>query len=232
VSANHSGLAHHFENLEQQREAATLGMWLFLATELLLFGGVFLGYTVYRHAYPNEWAAGSHELMVVIGAINTIVLLTSSLTMALAVHAAQTGKRQRLLLCLVLTAVLGAAFLGIKAYEYYVDYQEGLVPQLNFKTQEEWTKIGKEMHPPRAVDAQKVKLFFMFYYIMTGIHAVHLIIGIVIMLVLLLLARRNFFTSLYYDPVEVGGLYWHFVDVIWIFLLPLLYLVSSRVGGH
>jgi len=231
LATDHSGLAHHFENLEQQREAATLGMWLFLATELLLFGGLFLGYTVYRHAYPNEWAAASHELSVVIGGINTIVLLTSSLTMALAVHAAQTGKNKRLLLCLGLTAALGATFLGIKACEYYIDYQEGLVPQLNFKSQADWTKAGEEMHPPRPVDGQKVKLFYMFYYIMTGIHAVHLIIGIGIMLVLMLLVRRNVFTPLYYDPIEVGGLYWHFVDVIWIFLLPLLYLVSSRGGG-
>ena len=191
MSANHSGLAHHFENLEQQREAATLGMWLFLATELLIFGGLFLGYAVYRHAYPNEWAAASHELSVVIGGINTIVLLTSSLTMALAVRAAQVGRRNQLMLCLALTALLGATFLGIKAYEYYVDYEEALVPRLQFKTQEEWTRIGAEMHPARPLEARKLELFYMFYYIMTGLHAVHLIIGIALMLVLMLLARAG-----------------------------------------
>jgi cytochrome c oxidase subunit 3 len=229
LSANHSGLAHHFENLEQQREAATLGMWLFLATELMLFGGLFLGYTIYRLAYPNEWAAASHALNVVIGGINTLVLLTSSLTMALAVHAAQLGHRQRLVLCLGLTALLGAAFLGIKAYEYYVDYVERLMPPGWFDPAD-WRHGGE--HAPHTegvhLDPQKVKLFYMFYYIMTGIHAVHLIIGIAIMLVLMMLARRDSFSPLYYEPVEVGGLYWHFVDVIWIFLLPLLYLVASR----
>jgi cytochrome c oxidase subunit 3 len=230
LSVEHSGLAHHFENLEQQRETATLGMWLFLATELLLFGGLFLGYIVFRHEYPNEWAAGSHELLVEIGGINTLVLLTSSLTMALAVHAAQLGQRRRVLVCLGLTALLGAAFLGIKAYEYYVDYREGLVPWLDsFKPQARWTDLGEKMHPRREVAAPKVKLFFLLYYIMTGVHAVHLIIGIGIMLVLMLLVRRGRFSPQYYDPIEVGGLYWHFVDVIWIFLLPLLYLVSSRV---
>jgi cytochrome c oxidase subunit 3 len=233
LSANHSALAHHFENLDQQREAATLGMWLFLATELLLFGGLFLGYTVYRYGYPDEWAAASHALRVDIGAINTIVLLTSSLTMALAVHGAQTGNRKQLVGCLALTAALGTAFLGIKAYEYYVDYEERLVPQLNFDPHD-WAVGGEHnrLSPPRRLDPQRVQLFYMFYYIMTGIHAVHLIIGVTIMLVLMALARRNWFTPQAYDPIEVGGLYWHFVDVIWIFLLPLLYLVASRVGGH
>jgi cytochrome c oxidase subunit III len=233
VSANHAGLAHHFENLEQQHEAATLGMWLFLATELLIFGGLFLGYTVYRLAYPNEWAAASHALVVEIGAINTIVLLTSSLTMALGVRAAQVGNRRQLLVCLGLTALLGATFLGIKAYEYYVDYTERLVPNLAFEARD-WAQGGEHApaDPHISLDPAKVQLFFMFYYIMTGIHAVHLIIGIALMLVLMLLARRDLFSPLYYDPIEVGGLYWHFVDVIWIFLLPLLYLVASRSVGH
>jgi cytochrome c oxidase subunit 3 len=231
MSPNHAGLAHHFENLDQQRETATLGMWLFLTTELMLFGGLFLGYTVYRWAYPNEWAAGSHALRVDIGAINTIVLLTSSLTMALAVHGVRTGKRVQLLWCLALTAALGTTFLVIKAYEYYVDYEEKLVPRLRFEP-EEWIERGKAMVPPRYLDPQRVELFYLFYYIMTGVHAVHLIVGISVILVLLLLARRSFFTPHYYDPIEVGGLYWHFIDVIWIFLLPLLYLVASRAGGH
>jgi cytochrome c oxidase subunit 3 len=232
LSAEHAGLAHHFENLEQQRDAATLGMWLFLATELLLFGGIFVGYTAYRYQFPAEWAAGSEELSVWIGGINTLVLLTSSLTMALGVHFAQTGDRQRLIWCLGLTVALGGVFLGVKAYEYSVDYEEGLMPWLDsFKSQGEWQRIGEEMHPRRVVTAEKVKLFYMFYYIMTGLHAVHLVIGMAILLVLMALARRDLFTPLYYDPIEIGGLYWHFVDVIWIFLFPLLYLVASRVGG-
>jgi cytochrome c oxidase subunit 3 len=224
---NEAHLAHHFESLEQQHESATLGMWLFLGTELMVFGGLFTGYTVYRWMYPNAFAAGSGHLNVWFGGVNTLVLLTSSLTMALAVHAAQTGRRDRLLWCLALTAALGTAFLVIKGFEYHADYVDKLVPKLAFDDAEWVAPEGA-----RALEAeffpQRVQLFLMFYYIMTGLHAVHLIIGIGILLVLCAVARRGRFTPDYYSPVEVGGLYWHFVDVIWIFLLPLLYLI----GGH
>jgi cytochrome c oxidase subunit 3 len=223
LSANPSGLAHHFDDLEQQHEAANLGMWAFLATEVMFFGVLFTGYIIYRSdpkMAPSFESASAH-LNVWIGGINTVVLLTSSLTMALGVHAAQLGRRRALVTLLGLTALLGAAFLGFKAVEYYLDYREKLVPGLAFEDQE-WTRLGPDIQP------QYVKLFLSFYYIMTGLHAIHLIIGICIMLVLMRLAGRGRFTPEHYSPVEVGGLYWHFVDVIWIFLLPLLYLIGTH----
>jgi cytochrome c oxidase subunit 3 len=238
ASAEHDVLAHHFENLEQQHDAASLGMWAFLATEVMVFGGLFTGYTVYRWLYPEAFATASRHLNVWFGGVNTLVLLTSSLTMVLGVHAAQTGRRQALVRCLLLTALLGTAFLVIKGFEYYGDYVDNLIPGLAFD-ESEWqpparvSGEGKAGTPQvraeeGALFPQRVKLFFVFYYVMTGLHALHLIIGIGIMLVLTLLAWRGRFTGEYYFPVDVGGLYWHFVDVIWIFLLPLLYLVGSR----
>jgi cytochrome c oxidase subunit 3 len=217
--ADDSVLAHHFEDLGQQHEAATLGMWVFLATELMVFGGLFAGYTVFRVYYPNEFEAGSRALNVYFGGVNTVVLLTSSLTMVLAVHAMQVGRRPRAVNWLIATALLGTAFLVIKGFEYYHDYLDNLVPILAFED-EEW--LAKGLHPGR------VKLFLMLYYIMTGLHASHLIVGISIIGILAWLAHKGRFTPSYYSPVEVGGLYWHFVDVVWIFLLPLLYLVGTR----
>jgi cytochrome c oxidase subunit 3 len=236
-SAEHEILAHHFENLEQQHEAASLGMWVFLGTEVMVFGGLFTGYTVYRCLYPEAWATGSRSLSIAFGAVNTVVLLTSSLTMALGVHAAQTARRQMLTGFLALTALLGTAFLVIKGFEYYHDYEEELVPGLAFKMDwptpdevsgEHTAGTRRFTAEERALFPQRVKLFLAFYYIMTLLHALHLIIGIGIILVLMILAWRGRFTPTYYSPVEVGGLYWHFVDVIWIFLLPLLYLVGAR----
>jgi cytochrome c oxidase subunit 3 len=236
-SAEHEVLAHHFENLDQQHDAASLGMWVFLGTELMVFGGLFTGYTIYRWLYPEAWSAGSRSLSVAFGGVNTVVLLTSSLTMALGVHAAQTARRNMLIICLALTALLGTTFLVIKGFEYYHDYEDELVPGLAFKT--DW-KVPEHVTgervagttllvaEERALYPQRVKLFFVFYYVMTGLHALHLIIGIGIILVLMVLAWRGRFTPDYYSPVDVGGLYWHFVDVVWIFLLPLLYLVGSR----
>lgn len=222
VLAHHtddSVLAHHFEDLGQQHEAATLGMWVFLATELMVFGGLFTGYAVYRAYYPSEFEETSAKLSVAFGGVNTVVLLTSSLTMALAVYASQVGRRRLATGCLIATALLGTAFLVIKGFEYYNDYLDNLVPGLAFDDQE-W--LDQKLRP------QRVKLFLMFYYIMTGLHAVHLIIGIAIIGILAYLAGKGRFTPLYYSPVEVGGLYWHFVDVVWIFLLPLLYLIGTR----
>jgi cytochrome c oxidase subunit III len=220
LSAKTSELAEHFADLEQQHEASVLGMWIFLATELMVFGALFAGYTVYRAKYPVEFEAGSHELNVWIAAVNTAVLLTSSLTMVLAVHAAQVGARQNLVNCLIATGLLGALFLVIKAFEYHGDYTENLVPGLAFNN-EDWAKRGVS-------EPGKVQLFLMFYYVMTGLHAVHLIIGIGIMGVLAVQAWRGRYTPQFHGPVEVGGLYWHFVDVVWIFLLPLLYLIGPR----
>jgi cytochrome c oxidase subunit III len=214
-----SHLAHHFATAEQQHDTATLGMWVFLATELMLFGGLFLAYTVYRLRNPTEFEAASNHLNLTFGAVNTVVLLTSSLTMALAVYWAQTSQRHLLTLALCLTALLGSAFLVIKGFEYHGDYQENLMPGLAFDAQE-W--MDKGLRPER------IKMFLVIYYTMTGLHAVHLIIGITIIGILAVLAWRDRFTPVYYYPVEVGGLYWHFVDVIWVFLLPLLYLAGVR----
>jgi cytochrome c oxidase subunit 3 len=220
MSAKATYLWHHFDDLEQQHEATALGMWTFLATEVLIFGGLFTGYTVYRARYPNDFAVASHHLNIVIAAVNTVVLLTSSLTMALSVRAVQTAQRRKLLTCMILTAVLGSIFLVLKAVEYTDDYKENLVPGLAFQDRD-W--------PTRGADAAHVKMFLMFYYIMTGLHAVHLLIGIAVLGVMTELARRNWFSPEYYTPIEVWGLYWHFVDIVWIFLLPLLYLVGTHM---
>jgi cytochrome c oxidase subunit 3 len=230
LSANKSTLAHHFEDLEQQRGAASLGMWIFLATELMVFGGLFTAYAVYRAVYPDAFAAGSRQLNVWYAGVNTLVLLTSSLTMALAVWAAQVGRRQMLAGCLALTALLGSAFLVIKGFEYYGDYHENLVPGLAFDPSEWQPPAALQHADPQeaAMFPQRVQLFFLCYYLMTGLHAVHLVIGITILVIQAVLAGRGWFPPEYYAPVEISGLYWHFVDVVWIFLLPLLYLI----GGH
>jgi cytochrome c oxidase subunit III len=221
LATNNSPLAHHFADLEQQHEVAVLGMWVFLATELMVFGALFTGYAVYRAAYPAEFAAGSGALNIWFGGINTVVLLSSSLTMALGVHGAQLGRRHAVVTYLALTALLGTAFLVIKGFEYHNDYVERLVPGLAFNDQD-WLRHEPPLNPG------KVKLFLLFYYTMTGLHGVHLLIGIVFMTVLTILASRGRFTPQYYGPIEVGGLYWHFVDVVWLFLLPLLYLIGPR----
>ncbi len=221
MATNESPLAHHFADLEQQNEVAVLGMWIFLATELMVFSALFTGYTVYRASYPAEFAAGSGALNIWFAAINTVVLLTSSLTMALAVHGAQLGRRNAVVLCLALTALLGTAFLVIKGFEYHHDYKDFLVPGLAFDDE-----VWRQHEPP--LNPGKVKLFLLFYYTMTGLHAVHLIIGIVLMIVLTLRAWRGRFTAQSHAPIEVGGLYWHFVDVVWLFLLPLLYMIGPR----
>jgi cytochrome c oxidase subunit III len=211
-----AALAHHFDSLEQQKEASTLGMWVFLATEVLFFGGLFLTYTVYRNLYPGAFAAASRELDVLLGGVNTAVLITSSLTMALAVHAAQTGNRRALMLLLVATMALGGVFLGIKSVEYYHKFVEHHVPGPSFQFAE----------PEYAKNAQ---LFFSLYFMMTGLHALHMIIGIGIMLFMLWWAWNGTITPEYHAPIEISGLYWHFVDIVWIFLFPLLYLIGRHM---
>jgi cytochrome c oxidase subunit 3 len=211
---HHPALAHHFDNLAQQSEAATLGMWVFLVTEVLFFGGLFATYTIYRAWYPDAFAAASHELDVTLGSINTVVLITSSLTMALGVHAAQMGQRRLLMAFLAVTMLLGAVFLGIKGVEYYHKFVEHHVPGPAF-----------QFEPEHLRHAQ---IFFSLYFIMTGLHAVHMVIGLGIMLVMFWLAWRGTITAEYYSPIEVSGLYWHFVDIVWIFLFPLLYLLGRH----
>jgi cytochrome c oxidase subunit 3 len=209
-------LAHQFDDVEQQREASTLGMWVFLTTEVLFFGALFLGYAIYRSTYTEAFVEASRHLDITLGAVNTAVLLCSSLTMAMAVHEAQAGHQKALIRFLGLTMLLGAAFLAIKFYEYYVKAHEGLIPGMHFT----WT--GKT--PAQA------SLFFLFYFIMTGMHAVHMIVGLALMTLLIVLTKKGKFTPLYNTPVELSGLYWHFVDIVWVFLFPLLYLVD-RSGG-
>jgi len=240
---SHSHVAHHFDDAEQQYVSAELGMWLFLATEILFFGGAFLGYTLYRFKYQDQFIAGSHHLDEWLGAINTTVLLTSSLTMVLAVHAAQLNKRGALILSLIATIILGTAFLGVKAYEYHHKYVEHLVPGLNFQVPvagghgahgaagEEAADTGTAVEPitdgePVPVsDPRTIELFFSFYFVMTGIHAVHMVIGIVILMILVVAAMRGAFDGGRFTPIEMTGLYWHFVDIVWVFLFPLLYLI-------
>ena len=203
---------HQFDDAVQQQEAATLGMWIFLATEVLFFGGLFTGYTVYRSAYATAFGEASRHLDIVLGAVNTAVLLLSSFSMAMAVQSAQLGKRWRLLGFLTSTTVLGAVFLGIKFTEYAHKFHEHLVPGSQF------VFAGPE--------SSHAQLFFSFYFAMTGLHALHMIIGIVMLIILMVLTLANRFGPGYHTPIETIGLYWHFVDIIWVFLFPLLYLVS------
>jgi cytochrome c oxidase subunit 3 len=202
--------AEQFDDLEQQHRAATFAMWVFLITEVMLFGGMFTAYTAYRFLYAEGFAEGSRHMDLLLGGINTAVLIVSSLTMALAVHAAQSGAHGRLAGFLAVTMVLGLVFIGIKAVEYTQHYQEGLMPGVRF------TFEGPLARP--------VELFFLFYFIMTGIHAIHLTIGVGVVATLLVLVRRGHFSPAAHNPVEITGLYWHFVDIVWLFLLPLLYL--------
>jgi cytochrome c oxidase subunit 3 len=226
LSAKTGPLAHHFDSLGQQHEAATLGMWTFLATEILFFGGALMTYAVYRSYYGTGFALGSEELITPVGAANTAVLLTSSLTMALAVYFARAGNRNLLVACVALTMLFGAAFLAIKFTEYAIDYHERLIPRLEWDDRR-WYQKAEEMEQP-ALGAglnRETQLFFVFYFILTGLHAGHMFVGMGLLTYLLVRSRRGEFSAEYYTPVEVIGLYWHFVDIVWIFLFPLLYLV-------
>jgi cytochrome c oxidase subunit 3 len=214
ADTHHPALAHQFESLGQQREVATLGMWVFLATEVLFFGGLFATYAVYRRWYPAAFAAASHELDITLGTINTVVLITSSLTMALAVHAAQLGQRKILMAFLVATMLLGTVFLGIKSVEYYHKFVEHHVPGLDFQFDKEYFR--------------NAQIFFSLYFVMTGLHALHMIVGLGIMMWMLWWSWRGTITAEYNSPVEISGLYWHFVDIVWIFLFPLLYLIGRH----
>ncbi|HYC56790.1 MAG TPA: cytochrome c oxidase subunit 3 family protein [Candidatus Binatia bacterium] len=206
-------LQHHFANEEQQLDASTFGMWVFLVTEILFFGAVFCAYIVYRTHYPEVFAHGAHHLDVVLGAFNTVVLIASSLTMAMAVHSARVDEQRDLARYLVGTMFLGLVFLGVKAYEYTHKFHEGLFPG-NFFYQ--------------ADDAPLQRLFFSIYFTLTGLHAVHMIIGIAILAVILVQAMRHHYGPRWHTPVEIMGLYWHFVDLVWIFLFPLLYLIGRH----
>ena len=215
MSEHPVGLAHHFDDMEQQTAAASLGMWLFLVTEIMFFGGLFAGYTVYRWKYPVAFAHASHETGLWLGMANTMVLLASSFTMAVAVRFAQLGKRRLIALFLILTIVLGCAFLVVKGFEYHHKYVDRHIPGPAFV----------HIEPPPYEGQQ---MYFLFYFTMTGMHALHMVVGVGLLAVVAVMAWRGRFTVTYNAPVEMVGLYWHFVDVVWIFLFPLLYLIDRH----
>ncbi len=210
-------LREQFDSEEQQKDASTLGMWIFLITEIMFFGGMFLAYSVYRNFYPHVFAVASSSMNAIIGATNTGVLLCSSFTMVMAVRAAQLGQRKIIILFLVLTLILGIAFLGLKAYEWNVKFEEHHVP-------------GPAFHLD-GVDTQgPAQIFFSMYFAMTGLHALHMVVGVGILTWLIIATYKGRFTAGYMTPVDIAGLYWHFVDIIWIFLFPLLYLIDRHLG--
>jgi cytochrome c oxidase subunit 3 len=211
-------LREQFDTAAQQKDASTLGMWIFLITEVMFFGGMFLAYTVYRRVYPDVFAIASGSLDVYIGAANTVVLLCSSLTMVLAVRAAQLGKSKAIVLFLILTLILGGVFLGVKAYEWDQKFVEHHIPGSSFHFE--------GIAPDQQGHAQ---LFFSLYFAMTGLHALHMVIGAGMLIYLIVHARKGRYTTEYNTPVDLIGLYWHFVDVIWIFLFPLLYLIDRHM---
>jgi cytochrome c oxidase subunit III len=223
VVEHQEGLHHQFVDVEQQRNAASLGMWLFLGTEVMFFGGMFCAYLIYRLWYYQEFAAGSRSLDIWLGTINTAVLICSSLTVALGVRAAQMGKRKLLVLLLLLTLVFGLAFLGIKGIEWYDKFEEHHVPGASFSA-DDLIRDYPQLH----IDPSRTQIYFSLYFAMTGLHALHMIIGVGIFCYLTYYAWKGRYTPAYHTPVEMGGLYWHFVDLIWIYLFPLLYLIDRK----
>jgi cytochrome c oxidase subunit III len=217
---HHPFLQHHFEDLGQQHEASTLGMWMFLSTEILFFGGVLCAYWVYRIMYPEAWAIGGEQQNTLAGGTNTLVLIVSSLTMALAVRSAQLGRRLATVGLLIATLCFGCVFLAIKSYEYHAHWTEGLFPGTH------WTWNERPDFAP------KVQLFMVFYWSLTGLHALHMVIGVGLLVWIIWRAWRGQFGPEYYGPVEVMGLYWHFVDIVWIFLFPFLYLIPHFGVGR
>jgi len=220
----HPELLHHFSDPQQQKDSANLGMWIFLATEVMFFGGLFCAYLIYRGWYFEDFAAASTSIDALLGGTNTAVLICSSLTVVLAIWAAQTSRRGLLLTMLVLTMMFGVVFLGIKAKEYKDKFEEHHVPGASFSFDKE-TIPG---HPGQYANPRHAEIFFALYFIMTGLHALHMIIGLGIFCWLLWMAWKGRFTPEYHTPLEVGGLYWHFVDIIWIYLFPLLYLIDRH----
>ncbi len=218
AAAAHSGppeLRHHFVDMGAQKEASALGMWIFLVTEVLFFGGMFTAYVVYRSIYRHAFEGASNLLDLRLGAFNTAVLILSSLTMVLAVWAASQGRRKLIILFLLATMLLGATFLGVKVVEYKQKFDHHEVPGAHF--------VVPEGLPPQT------EIFFSLYFCMTGLHALHMIIGLGLLAWLAARARRGDFRPRYYTPVDMVGLYWHFVDIVWIFLFPLLYLLGRHV---
>ena len=223
-AAEHPAFEHHFEDMRVQNDAATFGMWVFLAQEVLFFGAFFMVYTLHRNLYYEVFEACSHHLDWKLGAFNTAVLICSSLTMALAVHAAGAGRRRRIVGWLLATVVLGSAFLGVKVVEYQQKWDDQLVPGLRWGSAEQ---VGEELHLA-GVDLDHAQLYFSLYFGLTGLHALHMIVGMPIILWIAWRAQRGDFDRAYSTPVWLTGLYWHFVDIVWIFLFPLLYLIGHH----
>jgi len=222
VAEHNPNLRHHFDDMEQQFESATLGMWVFLLTEIMFFGGMFCAYMIYRNMYPGAFASTSAHMDPLFGAINTAVLIVSSLSMALAVRAARLGQQQALQILLLVTIFFGLCFLGVKAVEYHAHWVDNKVPLIAGH----WDYSNDKDHPNQAQYAKQAQILFCFYFFMTGFHAVHMLVGVVLMFTIFAMARRGKFGPSYFTPVEISGLYWHFVDIVWIFLFPLLYLIG------
>ena len=237
-------LQEQFRNADQQREAATLGMWAFLATEVLFFGGLFVAYAVYRVRWPDDFRHGSLDLKWYLGGINTAVLLLSSFSMAMAVRASQKGENGRIIRNLLITMTLAITFIGIKCVEYFVEYDEGLLPGKTFRLEETpsseqsaltkslgrfegWITPAAHAADEKTRRTEHEQLFMCFYFVLTAIHATHMLIGIGIMTVLAFMARAKRFSAAWHNPVEITGLYWHFVDTVWVFLFPILYLLRN-----
>lgn len=218
-------LRHHFRDMDQQRETSSFGMWVFLITEIMFFGGMFAAYLIYRLSYYQSWVDGSNRMDIKLGAINTAVLIFSSLTMAMAVHSAQLGRRKLIIVFLIATLALGCVFLGIKAVEYHDHWLNHEVPGQYFSGVDEHG-VDKGWR-----DVPHTSLYFALYFAMTGMHALHMIIGAGLLIWLIVAAQRGKFTTKYFSPVENVGLYWHFVDIVWIYLFPLLYLISKKHSG-
>jgi len=223
MTEHEEGLQHQFVDMEQQRNASSLGMWLFLGTEIMFFGGMFLAYLVYRYWYYPEFAAGSRSIDIYLGTINTAVLICSSLTVALGVKAAQLGKRKTLVTLLLVTILFGLGFLAIKGIEWYQKFEEHHVPGRSFSAQD-----LIEKYPQIHIDPAPTQIYFSLYFAMTGLHALHMIIGVGIFCFLTFHACKGRYTPEYHTPIEIGGLYWHFVDIVWIYLFPLLYLIDRK----
>jgi len=240
-------LRHHFADEEQQRNAASLGMWWFLGTEIMFFGGMFCAYLIYRRWYFPEFAAASRSLDLKVGTFNTVVLICSSLTVVLAVRAAQLGNRKLQVKMLLLTLVFGLSFLGIKTYEWSNKYKEHHIPTFHYnviggegdlvKGHEHLLGVDKvqgddvKLREREAEIQRHTQVFYSLYFAMTGMHAIHMIIGVGIFGVITWMAHKGQFTPEYHTPLEIAGLYWHFVDIVWIYLFPLLYLIDRKPGA-
>jgi cytochrome c oxidase subunit 3 len=205
-------IQHHFVDSDQQFESSKLGMWIFLVTEILFFGGLFAAYIVYRAWYPELYLEASTQLNAFWGTVNTAVLIGSSLTVAMAIRSAQMNQIKGLIINLYITIGLALTFMVIKYFEYAEKLEKGIAP-------------GK-YYTYGGLEHEKANIFFSIYYMMTGLHGLHVVIGIGLMIWLVIKAKKKVFHSGYYTPVEITGLYWHLVDVIWIFLFPLLYLID------